>query len=180
MILTGDNMNDETKYCIGIIIVFIIIALVIFWPSTPEASDTFIECHTLDGEDGDNGTIVATCYKNTTENETVVVEDATVYVNLTYVNNTTVTYTYVTDEYGRAHIDDLPEGDYTISVYLPGNETIKESTFTKTMHVDVKEVQDKTTTTQYETQQETEYETEYETYSEPETYTTYRYYWVYV
>lgn len=184
-------MDDKTKCFIGIVIVFIIIALIMFWPSTTEASETYIKCYTVDGEDGDNGTIVVKCLKNTTDNETVVVENTTVYVNLTYVNNTTVTYEYVTDSNGKARINDLPEGTYTIAVYLPGNETIKESTFTKTVHVKVEDVPAETTT-QYETQQETEYETdydteyetyydtEYETYTEPETYTTYRYYWVYV
>jgi hypothetical protein len=194
-------MDNKTKCIIGIIIVFIIIALIFFWPSAPSAKPTHMVCdsHEAD-ENGTGGYIKITCYENGTNGERdVELENVTVLVNVTYTNKTVVKYNLTTDSNGVAKITDLGVGTYTVSAKMAGDNTHntsvikdkvkikKDTTSKKTKTKTNTDTEYKTETeydteyeTKYDTEYETHYDTEYETYTEPSESYTVEYYWVYV
>ncbi len=172
----GDIMDNGMKCCLGIIVIFVIIALFLFWPSAPEAKKTYMEWD-VDSEtsDGNDGCLNVVCYENNTdydENDTEL-ENATVLVNVTYENGTVVKYNLTTDVFGRAEIQNLSAGQYKISACLVGDETHNSSACTEDFEV-----------MEYVAPSETESDTSYDAESETSYGTTqgytYTYRWVYV
>lgn len=167
-------MDDGMKCCLGIIVIFAIVAVFIFWPHPQEAMKTEIECYSHDADENGTGFLRISCtYFEDNESEVGSnLENATVEVNVTYENNTTVRYTLTTDEFGDAEIRDLEPGSYKVSVRIVGDETYESSTFNN-----VREIGEYIAPTESE-----DYSSEYSSSSsgDYQTYTTTRYYWVYV
>lgn len=193
-------MDNKTKCIIGILVLFIILALIFFWPFTPSAKSAYLtyDAHEADA-DGNNGYIKITCYENDTDGGIdKKLENVTVLVNVTYTNKTVKTYNLTTDSNGEAKIHNLKSGTYTVSAWIAGEDghnssvlkekvKIKKDTTTKNTETRT-DTEYKTETeydteyeTEYDTRYDTEYDTEYETYyEEGEPQYTYTYYWVYV
>lgn len=190
------HVDDKTKCCLGILVIFIIVALFFFWPSAPEAKSTYITCDSHEADsDGNGGYIKLTCYENNTNTgeRDKELENVTVLVNVTYANKTVVKYNLTTDSYGVAKIRDLGAGSYTVSAKIAGDDTHNTSVFKEKVKIKKDTSSSKTKTdTKTETEYETDYDKEYETEYEEEydtqyttdydTYTTTytEYYWVYV
>ena len=170
----GDNMDDKTKCCLGIIVIFAIAAVFLFWPHPQEALKTDIDCYSHDADENGTGFLRISCtYYEDNESEVGNdLENATVEVNVTYENNTTVRYVLTTDSFGDAEINDLAPGSYNISARIVGNESYESSTFQN-----VREIGEYVAPTESE-----DYSSEYSSSSSDnyQTYTTTRYYWVYV
>lgn len=167
-------MDDGMKCCLGIIVIFTIVAVFIFWPHPQEAMKTEIECYSHDADENGTGFLRISCtYFEDNESEVGSnLENATVEVNVTYENNTTVRYTLTTDQFGDAEIRDLEPGSYKVSARIVGDETYESSTFNN-----VREIGEYVAPTESE-----DYSSEYSSSSsgDYQTYTTTRYYWVYV
>jgi hypothetical protein len=202
-------MDKTTKIGIAAIIL-IILALLIFWPTTPEAKDAYLVCNAHnETSKGNDGYLEFICYENSTDpsKTDVKLENVTILVNVTYENHTTVKYNLTTDSSGKAEIHDLGKGKYSVSANMVGDNIKNTTTFTKKVKVHEYKAPSKTTTdkktekktetkteqeteydteykteydTEYETTYDTEYDTEYETYYEPSESYTVEYYWVYV
>lgn len=118
--------------CMGIIIVFILAAVINFWPSGP--ADTYIDYFTYSNNQ-ESGTLFVKCIENSTKGHDEALENATILVNLTDSNNTTTKYNVTTDDMGFGTIINLPHGKYNMSAYYAGNESYKPSAYNGTLEL---------------------------------------------
>jgi len=164
-------MDNGKKCCLGIIIIFLIVAIFLFWPQPQIPLKTGIECDGYSADENGTGYIDIDCWyweQGDDENETDL-ENATVEVEVTYENNTTVKHTVTTNYFGDAKIE-MPPGNYSVSARIIGNESYENSTFAGYVYI-----AEYTPPATYEDSQ-----SEYESSTTTGTTTYTRYYWVYV
>ncbi|WP_407376499.1 carboxypeptidase-like regulatory domain-containing protein [Methanobrevibacter sp.] len=162
-------MDDGTKCCLGIIVIFVIAALFLLWPQPKDPLKTEIDITGYHADENGTGYIEIDCRYYENETKTDYLENASVEVNITYENNTTVKYTLVSDYFGDVKIENLEPGEYTVSARILGDDTYAPSAKSDTVEVG-----------EYIAPASTDYDTGYSTDSNYQTYTTTRYYWVYV
>lgn len=153
-------MDSDVKCCLGVILVFLLIVIVVFivfHPSEPEPIESslrvgFFNATIYDGTEYHNGTIIVYCEKiipdNVSDEENSsfddgkgsVIENATLEVNITH-DNITETYVLQTDSFGRGMIENVTPGEYTVSAYYAGNKTYNSSSCITTGSIKIDEME---------------------------------------
>ncbi len=169
-------MDDGVKCCLGIIVIFAIVAVFVFWPHPPDPVNAEIDISSMDADENGTGYVTINCYyyKDNDTSDKEYIRNESVEVNITYENNTTVRYTVTTSYSGDAEIEGLAAGKYNVTARIIDSEEFISNAHTDTVEIGEYVAPDTTS--------EEDYESEYSTSSSGgyRTYTTTRYYWVYV